>query len=343
VIGFLVRNWRLKLLAVIFAVLAWVGVVYAANPPGVRAVQVPVPQPPTQTLPAGYLLTEPIPPLTVEVAGTADHLNAFSVSFLHVDVDYAAISAVGNRVPAVVSVPVRVTNTDPNVQLSSVPASVQAEVDRRGTAQAAVTVAIGRNLPPGFVMGPQTVSPSTVRLSGPEHELIGAVVKTQPIDLINQESNYIATLNVYVYDTEGHQLNEVSTDPATVTVQITVDSVHTSRTVGVVLGPVHGLAPGYQVTAISYSPPTVILSGEQVALNGSDLSTVTTAAVDLGGLTGTRTYVVQVPSPQQGISVSPDTVTLTVTIAPIPTPSPAPSPTPAPTTSPGTNPTPPGG
>ena len=97
--GFLTRNWRLKLLALVLAIFSWAGVVLATNPPGTRAVSLPVPQPssPDVSLPAGYLLTEVIPNLTVDISGTENHLNAFSRSSLQVTVDYDAIRAVGQR------------------------------------------------------------------------------------------------------------------------------------------------------------------------------------------------------------------------------------------------------
>ena len=95
--GFLTRNWRLKLLALVLAIVAWAGVVLATNPPGTRSVSVPVPQPPAPdvSLPAGYLLTAPIPNLTVYITGTEQHLDAFSRSSLQVTVDYNAIRAIG--------------------------------------------------------------------------------------------------------------------------------------------------------------------------------------------------------------------------------------------------------
>lgn len=331
--GFLIRNWRLKLLALILAIVAWVGVVYAANPPGQRAVQVPVPQS-NSLLPAGYVLTSAIPEQTVVVAGTQDHLSAFKASFLQVSADYRVISRIGNHVPQVVDVPLTVQTSDPNVQIASYPRSVQARVDKSGKGTATVTIDIAKPLPAGYIITATTVSPSTVTLQGPEHELSGAVVKTDPIDLASYESDYSKTLLVYAYDRSGEsRLSRVNVDPPSVSVTIAIKEVSNARTSSLVLGPIRGIQPGYEVSSISYTPMTVTLTGPQQVLNQSSLSEITTAAIDLGGRTGTNSYTVTIPAPATNVSVSPTTVRITVTVIPIPTPTASPTPTPTPTAS----------
>ncbi len=329
--GFLVRNWRLKLLALVLAIVAWVGVVYAANPVGQKTVLVAVHQS-NALLPAGYVLTSSIPEQTVLVTGTQDHLASFDANTLQVSVDYQVISRIGNHVPATVDVPLTVTNNDPNVQISYAK-SVQADVDKSGKLSAPVTVNITKPLQAGYVIpSPPTVSLSMVTLQGPEHDLTGAVVKTDPIDLSNTESDYRKTLNVYAYDPSGrNRLDRVNVDPPSVTVTIAVKEVSTSRTSSLVLGPLRGILPGYEVSSISYTPMSVTLTGPQNILNQSSLGQVTTAAIDLADRFGTNSYTVTIPSPTSDVTVSPATVRVTVTIVPIPTPTPAPTPTPTPT------------
>ena len=193
--GFLTRNWRLKLLALVLAIFSWAGVVLATNPPGTRSVSIPVPQPPAPdvSLPAGYLLTAPIPNLTVYITGTEQHLDAFSKSSLQVTVDYNAIRAIGNQVPATVRLPVKITNSDPNIDLDDPPASVMAAVDTSGSTSETVEVAVSHTPPPGYETGSLVATPNTVTATGPEHELIGIQVRTQQIDLSNQRANFDGT------------------------------------------------------------------------------------------------------------------------------------------------------
>ncbi|MGA2283182.1 MAG: YbbR-like domain-containing protein [Candidatus Dormibacteria bacterium] len=332
--GFLTRNWKLKLLALVLATVAWAGVVFATNPPGTRSVSVAVPQPPSPdvSLPAGYLLIQPIPKLTVDITGTEDHLNSFSLSSLRVSVDYNAIKAIGDHVPATVRVPVKVTNTDPNIDLDDPPASIEAEVDSTGTASEPVNVVVSHAPPVGYQNDPGQATPATVTATGPEHELVGIVIKTEPIDLSNQRADFAGTVALYPYSSAGQQLSDVNVSPSTVNVEITVNGLDTSRTSSVVLGPIIG-AGGSQVTVESYSPMTVTLKGSQDLLNEASLATVTTGAIDVAGLTGSGTYHPDIVVPT-GISVSPTSVTVTVTVTPLPTPTPSPTPAATPTPSP---------
>jgi hypothetical protein len=330
--GFVTRNWRLKLLALVLAIVAWAGVILATNPPGTRSVSVPVPQPPSPniSLPAGYLLTQQIPNLRVDITGTADHLSTFSPNSLQVTVDYNAIKAIGDRVPATVRLRVTITNADPNIVLDDPPTSVEANVDSTRSASETVSVVVSHTPPPGYEVSTKTATPSTVTATGPEHELIGIVIKTQQIDLSNQRANFDDTVALYPYDHDGRRLSDVNVNPATVNVGITVVGVESSRTSSVIIGPVTGASSGYAVTVDTYSPMTVTLTGSQDLINGSNLATVTTGAISISGQTGTVTYHVAIQVPT-GISVSPSSVAVTVTVTAIPTPTPVPTPTPTPT------------
>ena len=332
--GFVTRNWRLKLLALVLGIFSWAGVVLATNPPGTRGVSIPVPQPPSPdvSVPAGYLLTQAIPNLTVDITGTQDHLNSFTKNSLQVTVDYDVIKAVGDHVPATITLPVKITNTDPNIVLDDPPTSIQAEVDSTGTATEPVHIEVSHAPPVGYQDSTMQATPVAVTATGREHELVGMVVKTQQIDLSNQRANFPAsTIKVYPYSSQGRYLADVNLTPASVNVSITVVGVDTTRTSSVVLGDITGAADGTPV--FTYSPMTVTLTGSQDLINGASLATVTTGGIDVAGQTGTVTYKVPIETPT-GITATPSTVTVTVTVTPLPTPTPvatSPSPSPSPT------------
>jgi YbbR domain-containing protein len=288
-------------------------------------VSLAVPQPPSPevSLPAGYLLTQPIPNLTVDITGTEDHLNAFSKSSLQVTVDYAAVKAVGDQVPATVRLPVRITNSDPNIDLDDPPASIEAQVDSSGSASEPVQVVVSHAPPPGYQDSASVATPATVTATGPEHELVGIVIKTTPIDLSNQRANFDASnIDIYPYSAQGRYLSDVNLSPAAVNVAITVVGVDASRTSSVVLGAITGTASGAFISAITYSPMTVVLQGSQDIINGASLATVTTGGIDVAGQTGTVTYKVPIETPT-GISASPATAAVTITVSLLPTPTPA--------------------
>src|SRR5919206_1651675 len=116
--GFLTRNLSAKALASALALITWVAVVYAGNPPESRTVSVHVPQDPA-SLPSGYVLAAPVPDISVRVSGTREHVRAFDASSLAVSVDYHAISRTG-----VQPLGLHVANNDHNVSLDNVPNTV---------------------------------------------------------------------------------------------------------------------------------------------------------------------------------------------------------------------------
>jgi hypothetical protein len=271
----------------------------------------------------------------VDITGTEDHLNSFSKSSLQVTVDYDLIRAVGQNVPATVRLPVRITNTDPNIDLDDPPASIEAQVDSAGSASESVDVVVSHAPPSGYQANPGVATPATVTATGPEHELVGMVVKTGPIDLSNQRADFGGTgILLYPYSAQGRYLKDVNLSPATVNVAITVVGVDTTRTSSVVLGDITGAADYTHVTVDTYSPMTVTLTGSQDLMNAASLATVTTGGIDVAGQTGTVTYKVPIETPT-GITASPSTVTVTITVSLLPTPTPVP-------TSPSANPTPAG-
>jgi YbbR domain-containing protein len=322
--GFVTRNWRLKLLATVIAVVSWAGVVYAGNPPGIKAVTVAVPQDPiVNPLPSPYVLVAPIPDITVDIAGTQDHLNSYSGRSLQVRVDYAAIRQVG-----FVNLPVTVTNTDPNCEIDHAPTLVTADVDKTAVSTASVQLIISHDPPPGFAVSTETVTPGTVTITGPEHEFSGLQVRAT-VNLSDQRANYSASVNLIPYDSQGHQITDVNVSPSSADIEITVNSVTTERTTAVTLGTIRGQpASGYEIASISISPLVVTLTGSQVTLNDPALDDVVTDAIDVTGLTSTRTFNVGIVVPG-GVTADPTTVLVTVTIVALPLPSPTPSSSPA--------------
>src|SRR5579864_5357180 len=105
--GFISRNLRLKLGCTFVAMVTWVGVVYAGNPPETRTVSVSVPQSRAQ-IPSQFVLVTPIAPLSVRIGGSRDNINAFNVASLVVTVAWRTVTH-----PGFVNVPTAITKTDP--------------------------------------------------------------------------------------------------------------------------------------------------------------------------------------------------------------------------------------
>ncbi|HEV7678783.1 MAG TPA: CdaR family protein [Candidatus Dormibacteraeota bacterium] len=331
--GFLTRNLRVKALATGVALVTWVGVVYASNPPESRTVAVHVPQDPA-SLPGKFLLATPIADVQVRLSGTREHVSAFTTNSLRLSVDYHAITSTG-----VQQVPLHVVNNDSTVSLDQVASSVTADVDVRDSVNVPVSIVIDATPPTGYVApaAQQSVTPNVVAVVGPQRELSGLTAQVH-INLANQKTNLEGDYKAVLYDRFGRKINNLEVPNPNVTVTITVSSVTTSRSSAVVPRVSGALPAGRYLSGISSVPLTVVLNGPQDLLNGLD--SISTLAIPLNGLS-TGDHVVQVKlAPPAGVTATPDAVSVTLTVAVLPTPSPSPSPTPSSSPAPTATPTP---
>lgn len=328
--GFLRRNIRLKLLATGVALVSWVGVVYAGNPPETKAVSVPVPQS-ASAIPAQFVLVNPVPNLLVRVGGNKDSLKTFNVSALTVNVSWKSVVHAG-----MVNVPISITNSDPNIQLIDPPTHVTANLDTLASATLPVNIDITSSPPVGYVVSSESASPASVVVAGAQHELPGLQARVK-VDLGNKKTNVEAEPAVLIYDAHNVLVSNLSSvDPITVRVTITVSANQTSRASAVVPDTVGSVAPGHQLVGIRVSPATVVLSGPQDLLNALD--SVSTGPISLNGITGTVTIPVPI-TPTPGVTAQPGTVAVTITVVTLATPSPSPTPTPTPRPTPTPSPT----
>jgi YbbR domain-containing protein len=329
--GFITRNLRVKALAGVVALITWVGVVYASNPPESRTVALHVPQD-QASLPAQYELSTPIPDVQVRLSGTREHVNAFTTSSLRITVDYRTITKTG-----VLQIPVRITNNDSTVSLDQVPTSVTADIDVHDSVNVPVTLVYDATPPAGYKVTQQALDHPTVVVSGPRRRLAELSAQVH-VNLANQKTNLEGDYKVFLYDRFGTRIGDLAVVPNTVAVSVTVSSVTTSRSSAVLEKLSGSLPPGHFLSAISAAPLTVVLTGPQDLLNALD--SISTQAIPLTGL-GTGDHVLQVKlAPPAGVTATPDTVTVTITVAALPTPTATPVPTATATPTPTSTPTP---
>jgi YbbR domain-containing protein len=326
--GFLTRNLKLKLSCLFISVIVWAGVVYASNPPEIQTVLVPVPQEPN-AIPARYVLVSQVPDLSLTIAGGRSQLGAWSPALLSVSVDWAVVKRAGTQ-----AVPVTIVNRDPSIDVINPPNTIQADLDSFVSVQAPLSILTTKTPPPGYQRVSEAVSPSTVAIAGPQHQLVGVQARVL-VDLSDQKTNYQAELPVYIYAANGVRLDDEVT-PSTAIVTISISSVLSTRAVAVNPGAtlVGKVGSGFYISGITSNPTTVVLSGPEDLLNS--LEAVDTASVSLSGVTRNLLVVVRV-TPPAGVTADPISVTIRVQVSalpPPPTPPPTPTPTPLPTPTP---------
>jgi YbbR domain-containing protein len=323
--GFITRNWKLKVGCTLIALVTWVGVVYAGNPPETKLVSVPVPQ---SSIPAQFVLVQPVQNIQVRVGGDQNTLQSLNPAELTVTVAWSMVTRVGTY-----SIPITVVSDDPSIELISPPTTIQVDVDAFKSKSVPVTIIITNPPPVGYQSGVEQAAPSSVVIDGPARQLVDIQARVT-VDLIAQKANFQADLAVLAYNAKGVRLNDVNIDHANVSVSIAITGYVTKRIVAVVPPPPEGSpSPGHYLTGIVVSPSTIEITGRQDLLNGTD--SISTTPIQLNGVFGNFTETLSLVLPA-GVTASVNKVTVTIEMGtipspPTPTPTPTPSPTPGPT------------
>ena len=328
------QGWKLKLLAVVLAVISWVAVVYAGNPPGERTVSIQVPQSATD-IPPRWVLLDPIAPVRLSVVGSRTDLAAFSTTDITVVPNYSGVSRAGWQ-----NIPVTISLTDSAVILVHPPTVLRADFDVLASTTVPLRLVTSPPPPPEFHVDTSSMTPSSVVVSGPK-TLLPYVTAEVRVNLANQKSNVEEDLPV-VLSSRGTTPNLFGVAPATVLVSITIASAETTRELAVIPDIVGTLPAGDGLTGLTITPEVVTVLGPENLLNALD--TLTTAPIPLGDFTvgaHSVTYAIQLPAGilvvnATGTSSPSASVRVTYDIAPLTVPSPSPtgSPTNAPSPSP---------
>jgi YbbR domain-containing protein len=280
--AFLVRNWHLKLGAIALATILYTGFVYSDSftEQPVSGVRVDVAGQPSDWIRLGPLRAVTI---TYRVASNSAELvqpESFTatVAFADYDPDLAAQPQ---------SLPVEVRSTLSGVDILSVePKEVTVTLDRVVTKTIPVRIDRGE-VPAGLEIGEAQLSVREVTARGAASLLARvdharATISIQPsgIDVNDQ-------VELTAVDVNAEPVLAVELDPSSVTIQIEVDAIETSKTVPVRPDLDGTVAAGFEIASISLDPPAVTLRGLPDALAG--VTEVATEPLPIDGSTSTLT------------------------------------------------------
>jgi YbbR domain-containing protein len=279
--GWLLRNWHLKLAAVGLATILYTGFVYSGSFtdqefPGLAIEAVNQPD-------GAYPLTQSLGTVNVQYrrSSSVDRVTdqAFSVT---VDLSRYDMS----RAPQPQALAVNVASLQDGVEvLSFSPITARVALDRLAQRPVSVEVQTGE-VPDGLAIDTPRVSDETVTASGPQSQLgrvVRAVARVQifesAIDVRQPQVDLVPV------DVDGRQVESVELTPATVSVEIDVRAVETSKTVPVRPALTGSPANGSEVTSVSVEPAVVTIFGLPRALEA--VEEVATAPISIGGATQT--------------------------------------------------------
>ena len=309
--GLLLRNWHLKLSAILLATVLYTGLVFS-----------------------GEFETDQVQ-LTVGISGQPASTAVLSGTPGAVDVTYRASNDISDtltsdsfratvdlseydmdRAPEPQVLPVEVVSLVERVEIiRRDPPTVTVEIDRLETKFVPVTVDHG-DVPQTLEVGEPITSVEEAEVRGAS-TLIGRVDRVVARVLIDESGIRVErTVALEPVDINGQPVANVAVEPETVNVEIDVQAVETNRTVAVRPQISGTPSPGFALAALSVDPSTVTIRGLPDVLTG--IEEILTDTVDLTGLSADESFEVEliVPEDARLLEPSEELVTVSVQIEP---------------------------
>ena len=312
--GFLLRNWQLKLAAVALATILYTGLVFSGTF-SEDTIRVRIDQ--ANVSRDAFVLSGDLGLVEVRYRVANGQANLSEADFV-ASVDISAYDM--SRAPEPQQLPIVVTTLRDGVEIlpPTDPQVVVVEVDRIEVRTVPVEVDPGP-IPEGLEIDEPVVSSDEVDVRGPASlvELVDRAVALVNIPASGIDIN--AAVDLTVVDIEGQPIGTgmIEIDPETVSVQVDVRAVETQTTVAVrpnlELGPP---APGFALDELSVEPSAVTIVGLPEVL--AEIRSLLTAAVSIEGAASDQTFEVALELPD-GVSLADgedELVTVVATIVP---------------------------
>jgi YbbR domain-containing protein len=306
-LSWLFRNWHLKLGALALATVLYTGFVYSGSFSEQTFSGVPVEAINQPT--AAYPLTQNLGTVDVRYRLAADAASRVTVESFAVTVDLAEYDM--ELAPEPQALPIRVRSLTDGVEiLDHTPTTVAVALDRLGQREVPVVVERG-DVPEGLSIGTPRVSARNVVATGPESQLGRVERAVARVQIFDSGIDVQRQVDLVPVDVDGAQVDSVELEPATVTVEIDVRAVETSKTVPVRPLTSGSLADGFEIVSTTVEPSLVTVFGLPDVLAAVD--EIVTAPISIAGLAQTTEFEAELTLPE-AIRLSPGTDPVVISI-----------------------------
>jgi YbbR domain-containing protein len=305
IVGAIVYNWPLKLMAIVLATLLYAGLVVSQS-----TFELPVSlQINPLNQPANAVILGNLPSVSrVRYVANGDVGAGPTPDSFRATIDLGGV----NPAAGSTYVKIDVTSNDPRfLAVDWEPRGINVQLDPFKSYQVPVRVNTG-DIPPGLIVRPAELSQPTVMVSGPD-SVVKFVVAAQADVLIDPSGLAVdREVPLIPVDQLGKRLTPVQVEPTTVHVTIAVLSNSTKKSLAV-HPVVTGTPPaGYDIDTISVTPATVTVEGNPDQL--STLARADTAAIPIGTATGTIDADIDLDLPAGVLPIGSKTVHVTITL-----------------------------
>lgn len=273
----LLRNWHLKLSAVLLSTVLYTGLVFSGS---FSDAELQVPIEPVNASRDTFLLTGDLGFVQVRYRTTNDVVSTVPADAFRATVDLSEYDL--DLAPEPQQLEVDVTTDVEGIQvLSWEPRTIRIEMDRIDVRTVPVEVDVGE-VPEGLEIGDPQLSDTEAQLRGPASVIAQVDRVVAFISIAASGIDFNEPVSLVAVDIRGQPIESgpVEIDPETVSVQVDVEELETSKTVPVDPQISGTPAAGFALDAISVEPSTVVLVGTSDALDGVTLVQTEPLSID---------------------------------------------------------------
>ncbi len=302
------KDYVIRILALLIAVLLWFQATSAQNPVVERdlddvAVRI-------QNVESGFTVVDSIIPETVDitVSGPQHLVSALTADDVNVYIDLASLEA-GTHTRTIRFI------EPPGIKITEISPST-AEVTIEPIVKKIFSLSIiQQGLPePGYSIGTVTFTPEKVEIQGAESVIESIANAALMVNVSGVEESFERNVAVNVFDASGNIVHGVTIVPANVFVQITVVQAQSEKQVTINPSLAGEPAEGYQIAEVILEPARVTITGPQATVQSTD--SVLTEIIDISGITEDLTVSVGLQLPSGLAIVQPTSFRVIIRIEP---------------------------
>lgn len=312
------RNFSLKILSALCAIVLWTIIVNIYDPTmGVTISTVPVQLINTESLTdKGYTyeITDGSK-ISVYVSGPKSVITDIKAADIVATADLSRITAFADYADIDVKV-VKDGKTLTNVEVTPKTTAVKLDIENRVTQQFDVGMEVNGTEAEGYVVTKQSVSPSTIKITG-SSTTIAKIAQVKAIcDISNAQDNIQSVVPIVLYDTDGNVIDDPQLELSKSEVEYTA-SVKKSKTVPLKYSVSGEPADGYSVHKVQSSADQITISGETKVLDQITQITIPSDQLKVTGLSSDKTFRLWMEDfvPSDVSVVSDSVVSITVKIS----------------------------
>ncbi len=299
------RNWGLKLISLLFAVILWNYVIVEIDPIRPQSFQVPVTSVGMTPLKNNNLFSADLSrKVDVIVELRRSEASSFNSNNITVTADFSNITGEGTQ-----KITLKATPTKGTVK-SITPATIDVQIEKREKRFVPVKCNFVNQLPADYWQN-ELKCPDKLEISGASSEVSKVSWAEVTLDLANITESVSRTLNYTLYDNENQPIKNIGglDFPKSGIVSI---GVLKTKAVKVDVTLVGDAARGYQFGEATCDPKEITIAGRADVVDL--IESVKTAPVNVSGASKTQVFTCEVELPKNVVAKDRSAVNVTVPV-----------------------------